>query len=263
MPSEVVRVALRCHHALPAAARAADEVRVVRRPAIVVAADRPGRLHRQVDRPVAEVLLPLGVVEGPARLEDVPGVPGVGTDGRVAAREGAAAVREERARVVLHAAGEAVAAPHQQPAVPVGRRGQQQLEVDLRLDHAGHPAVRRNGAARRHRLRGADAQVDQVHAGEVGTGDGSARRASARGSESAGGGSGGGQAASNEAHGSILPEGAADLSWPADLAVPHEPGRRTAGRPANRAGPRSAIASEPYGAAQAKLASSFGSPIPS
>ena len=150
---------------------------------------------------MAEVLLPLRMVERPASLEDARRVSGVGPGRRVAALERAAPVGVERERVVLHAAREAVAAAHHEPPVPVGGVRQQQLEVDLGLDHTGHPAVRRDRVAGGHRLRDADPQIDQVEAGEVRTGNGRSGRGRARGGNRAGGGNGGdGQEASNESH---------------------------------------------------------------
>ncbi len=165
---EVLRVALRRHHRLPAAARAADEVRVVRPLVVVAPDDRLGGLRRQVDRPVPEVLLPLRVVERPARVDAAAGVPCVGPHRRVAPLQGAAPVCEQVARLVLDAADEAAAAAHQEPAVPVAGLGQQQLEVDLRLDDAGHPAVGRNAVGRGHRLGPADPDVHQLEARKIG-----------------------------------------------------------------------------------------------
>ena len=183
---EVVGVALRSHHRLAAAPRAADEVVVVGRPRVVVRDDRLGGLRRQVDGAVAEVLLPLGMVEGPGGRAAGRRVPGVGPRRRVAALEGAAPMRVERARLVLDAAHEATPAPHQEPAVPVV--GQQQLEVDLGLDDPLHPAVRRDVAGG-HVLGRADAHVDKLQRRQIGAGAGEVRgirgggRARGRGGE--------------------------------------------------------------------------------
>ena len=93
-------------------------------------------------------------------------MPGVGPDRRVTALQGASAVRVQGARLVLHGPDEAAAAAHQEPAVPLV--GQQQLEVDLRLDGPGHPAVRRLPRLARHAVRLTDPQIDQRQRGEVG-----------------------------------------------------------------------------------------------
>ena len=157
---EVVRVALRLHHRLPAAPRAADEVGIVGRPLVVVRDDRLCGFGGQMHGAVAEVLLPSRMIECPARLDAAAGVPGVGPDRGVAALQRASAVRVERAGLVLHAPHEAAAAAHQETPVPVV--GQQQLEVDLRLDGPGDLAVRRQAVLGGYRFRRPDVQVEQL-----------------------------------------------------------------------------------------------------
>ena len=57
------------------------------------------------------------------------------------------------------------AAPaHHEAAVPLGR--QQQLEVDLRLDDAGHDAVFHSPVAARHVLCSGDPQIDEIEGRE-------------------------------------------------------------------------------------------------
>ena len=97
---------------------------------------------------MAEIPLPLRMIERPAGLDAVAGVPGVGSDRRVA-RAAAGCRRGRRASAPGSARRRRNRRPpaHQKPAVPVV--GEQQLEVDLGLDDARHLTVR--GRARRAR----------------------------------------------------------------------------------------------------------------
>ena len=139
-PVEVVRVALRRHHALAASARAAQKVRVVDVAPVVDPDDRLGRLGGHVDGAMAEVDLAVGVVEGPAGVGAEAAMTGVGPDrGEPAGQYG---VRpQEPKRLVLHASHISAAATHEEPAVPVGGEREEEFEVDLGVDRAPDAAV--------------------------------------------------------------------------------------------------------------------------
>ena len=89
---EVVREALGFHQRLAPAVRASEEVRTRFGRAVMAAEDRLGDFGGAMDREVAEVQLPLQVVERPGRVGDAAAlVTGIGADGGVAVRSRTAA----------------------------------------------------------------------------------------------------------------------------------------------------------------------------
>ena len=161
MAVEVVRVALRLHHRLPAAPRAADEVGVVGRPIVVVRDDRLRRFRGQVHGAVAEVLLPSRMIGGPSsprcrcrcvRCRSPPSrsrAAGGFRRGRRACAPGSARCPRNRRRPPIRKR-------------PFQSSGQQQLEVDFGLDGPGHLAVRRQTGLGGYRFRRPDAQVEEL-----------------------------------------------------------------------------------------------------
>src|SRR6185369_5023347 len=87
---EVVGEALRFHHGLASAVRAAGEVRLGFGRAVIAADDRLRDLRRAMDGEVAEVDQTLRVVECPFAVGDAALMAGVGADSRVAVVDGRA-----------------------------------------------------------------------------------------------------------------------------------------------------------------------------
>ena len=72
--------------------------------------------------------------------------------------------RVQRPRLILHGSDESAAPAHHEISVPV--IGQQQLEIDLGLDHTSDAAVCRGGITRRDGLGRCNTHVDQLDRGE-------------------------------------------------------------------------------------------------
>ena len=178
---EVIGIALRLHHRLTAASAAANEIGVVRPLVVVVLDDGLGGFCGQMHRTVPKVPLPFGMIQRPGSLNAVALVPRVRTHRSVAALQRTTAVSVEATCLVLDTAHEAATPAHQEPSVPGIGLGQQQLELDLGLDHASDTAVRRDGIGRGHDLGFADAHGNQFERRQAGAPIHGGRRRTGRG----------------------------------------------------------------------------------
>ena len=158
---EIVRIALRFHHRLPSAVRAAGEVRLCFVRAVVAADDRLGDFRRAMHCEVAEIHLALEIVQRPRRVGDPALMAGIGADRRVAGVY-------RPAGLILDLTDEPAAAAHHE--LPVPFVGQEEREMDLAADDAVHAAVcdaNAAGGGRGHGGRLRHLHVGQLQHGEV------------------------------------------------------------------------------------------------